>query len=78
MDKDETLHAAKLTWLEKAEGRMLAPQYWAGLVIVGYTSPVDIKQSHEGRTGLILGVLAGVLLGGLVIWMIRRKPIKQK
>ncbi|MEO6948245.1 MAG: CHAT domain-containing tetratricopeptide repeat protein [Ginsengibacter sp.] len=74
MDKDEALRAAKLTYLETADGRMLSPQYWAGLVIVGDTSPVDIKKNHAGKKGLILGVLTAVLLGGFVLWMIRRRP----
>src|SRR5690606_21468231 len=37
MAKDEALRQAKLSYLSKAEGRMLAPQYWAGLVIMGDT-----------------------------------------
>lgn len=44
MDKDEALRQAKLHYLKNASGRMLAPQYWAGLVLMGDTSPVTIKE----------------------------------
>lgn len=78
MDKDEALRAAKLSYLEKAEGRMLSPQYWAGLVIVGNTSPIDIKRNKAGRTGLILGILvASGLLGGWFLWSRRKGRINR-
>ena len=74
MDKDEALRAAKLSYLDKAEGRMLSPQYWAGLVIVGDTSPVDINRNHTARTGLILGILTGLVsLGGWFLWRRKRR-----
>ena len=38
MEKDEALRNAKLDYLSKSSGRMLAPQYWAGLVLMGDTS----------------------------------------
>jgi CHAT domain-containing protein len=44
MTKDEALRQAKLTYLATAEGRMLAPQYWAGLVIMGNTAAIDMKK----------------------------------
>ena len=46
MTKDEALRQAKLTYLSTAEGRMLAPQYWAGLVIMGDTAPIELKQQN--------------------------------
>ena len=42
LPKDEALRQAKLVYLSHAEGRMLAPQYWAGLIIMGDTSPVSL------------------------------------
>lgn len=42
LSKDDALRKAKLNYLKTAEGRTLAPQYWAGLVLMGDTSPVAI------------------------------------
>lgn len=39
--KDDALQQAKLRYLKNAEGRMLSPVYWAGLVIMGDTEPVE-------------------------------------
>src|SRR5690606_15785987 len=44
MDKDEALRLAKLDYLRTAEGRILHPQYWAGLIMMGDTSPIQFSQ----------------------------------
>jgi CHAT domain-containing protein/tetratricopeptide (TPR) repeat protein len=59
MDKDEALRQAKLHYLKNSKGRMLAPQYWAGLVLMGDTSPVTIEKQNT-----ITWWLAG---GGLLL-----------
>jgi CHAT domain-containing protein len=43
MPKDRALKEAKLTYLSTANGRELSPQYWAGLVIMGDTSPLNLE-----------------------------------
>lgn len=43
--KDDALRKAKLDYLKKAEGRTLAPQYWAGLVLMGDASPIAIESN---------------------------------
>lgn len=43
MPKDKALQQAKLSFLENESGRMLAPAYWGGLIIIGDTSPIIIK-----------------------------------
>lgn len=43
MAKDEALKQAKLSYLATANGRELAPQYWAGLVIMGNTAPLELE-----------------------------------
>lgn len=45
--KDRALQQAKLDYLRQAEGRTLAPAYWAGMIIMGDTSP--IPQKRNGR-----------------------------
>ncbi|WP_179343942.1 CHAT domain-containing protein [Winogradskyella ursingii] len=54
--KDEALQKAKLEYLSSAEGRTLSPQYWAGLVLIGDTSPIQFTQSSP-IWPWILGVL---------------------
>lgn len=44
LPKDEALQQAKLTYLSKATGRTLSPQYWAGLVLMGDTGPLVIHK----------------------------------
>ncbi len=43
LPKDKALQNAKLDYMSTAEGRTLAPQYWAGLVLIGDTSPIALK-----------------------------------
>jgi len=43
MPKDEALRKAKLSYIATAEGRTAAPQYWAGLVLLGDNSPLELN-----------------------------------
>ncbi|HEX2534892.1 MAG TPA: CHAT domain-containing protein [Chitinophagaceae bacterium] len=67
MDKDEALRKAKLHYLEHAQGRVLAPPYWAGLVLMGDTSPVSLEKEPFSAwwwmagTAVILALLCGYL-----------------
>ncbi len=54
--KDDALRKAKLSYLKNAEGRTKAPQYWAGLVLIGDTSPIDINIQDSNYLFWILGV----------------------
>ena len=60
--KDEALRLAKLGYLKNTDGRTLAPQYWAGLVLMGDTAPINISDSTNWMY-LIFGIVALVLLG---------------
>ncbi|MGB8193806.1 MAG: CHAT domain-containing protein, partial [Chitinophagaceae bacterium] len=68
MDKAEALRQAKLNYLSSAQGRMLAPQYWAGLVLMGDPSPVTVKELNTASTwwwigcGILLVAIVGVVL----------------
>jgi CHAT domain-containing protein len=42
--KHVALRLAKLDYLAHGEGRTLHPQYWAGLVLMGDTSPVELSR----------------------------------
>lgn len=59
MRKDEALRRAKLSYLSGAKGRTLSPEYWAGLVLMGNTDPMNMPEDRRW-------LLWSVLLGGMV------------
>jgi len=63
------LQKAKLDYLQQANGRMKAPSYWAGLVLMGDTEPVHLSASN----GWLYYVLWAVLVGAVIYWLYRRK-----
>ncbi len=70
--KDEALRQAKLSYLQNTNGRMLAPQYWAGLIIMGDISPIDLKQQSSFWLFLLPGILL-LLAGGYFIFRKKTK-----
>jgi CHAT domain-containing protein/tetratricopeptide (TPR) repeat protein len=63
LSKDKALRQAKLDYISTAEGRTISPQYWAGLVLIGNASPIDISTSNPWfYWSLILITLSLVLL----------------
>ncbi|WP_273568026.1 CHAT domain-containing protein [Maribacter halichondriae] len=71
LPKDVALRQAKLDYLATAKGRTLHPQYWAGLVLMGDTSPIELSGSnlwHWISIGLALIVL-------LVFVLFKRKSL---
>ncbi|WP_432412505.1 CHAT domain-containing protein [Rasiella sp. SM2506] len=75
LDKDEALRQAKLAYLAAAEGRTAAPQYWAGLVLIGDTSPVDL-QTGNSIWWWVLGIGLIILLLYMV-FVLRKNNLKQ-
>ncbi len=71
LSKDEALRQAKLSYLQNNEGRMLAPPYWAGLVIMGDVSPIILKQKTSVWVIIFSGI-ALLLVAGFVIFRIRK------
>lgn len=63
--KDDALRLAKLDYIASAEGRTKHPQYWAGLVLIGNTSPVDL-QTPSYLVFWIIGCI-GILLVSLAV-----------
>lgn len=43
--KDDALQQAKLDYLAAADGRMRHPKYWAGLVLMGDASPIELASA---------------------------------
>ena len=71
MSKDEALRKAKLSYIATAEGRAAAPQYWAGLVLIGDASPLVLSNGVAWWWFLLAGVVALVLV--FLILKTRRK-----
>ncbi|MEI9943643.1 MAG: CHAT domain-containing tetratricopeptide repeat protein [Chitinophagaceae bacterium] len=59
---DEALRNAKLEYLKKTEGRMLAPAYWAGLVMMGEPAQLALSNSTNYSYWMIGGVLLIVII----------------
>lgn len=57
LPKDKALQQAKLKYISIAEGRTIAPQYWAGLILIGDTSPIDLQSSFTLIWCLAIGLL---------------------
>ncbi|WP_421149950.1 CHAT domain-containing protein [Seonamhaeicola sp. NFXS20] len=47
MSKDVALKNAKLSYIAKAKGRIISPEYWAGLVLIGDTTPIALNSSSN-------------------------------
>ncbi|MGB3344596.1 MAG: CHAT domain-containing tetratricopeptide repeat protein [Aequorivita sp.] len=73
MAKDEALRQAKLSYIATAQGRTAAPQYWAGLVLIGDTSPIHLTTGLEWWWYFLAGIV-GVSL--LVLILRNRKDDK--
>ncbi|WP_165454371.1 CHAT domain-containing protein [Hyunsoonleella pacifica] len=70
--KDEALQLAKLNYLSQAEGRTIAPNYWAGLVLIGDTTPIHLQSSKN----LIWYFVVAVLLVLISYLILKRRKTK--
>ncbi|WP_075348763.1 CHAT domain-containing protein [Algoriphagus marinus] len=71
MSKDEALRQAKLDYLSIAEGRALSPEFWAGLITMGDSSPIVLQPVRNLKW--LLGFAFVILLGVLLLIYIRKK-----
>ncbi|MEP7257265.1 MAG: CHAT domain-containing protein, partial [Flavitalea sp.] len=72
MRKNDALRQAKLTYLKESQGRLLAPAYWAGLVLMGDTSPIQLTPSKKS-TGLIIVSLLILCFASACYFFLSRK-----
>lgn len=68
LDKDEALKQAKLSYLSAASGRTQSPEYWAGLVIMGDSTKINIKEPLSPWY-LYIGVL---LLALAILYFVKK------
>ena len=69
--KDEALQQAKLDYITSADGRTLHPQYWAGLVLIGDTAPIELSSSSHYVFWILLA-----LTFVIVIYVLQKKPLE--
>ena len=69
LPKDEALRKAKLDYIATAKGRTASPQYWAGLVLIGDTAPIEFKNSST----ILYSILGGIFLVLLLFWFLKKK-----
>lgn len=65
LPKDEALRQAKLDYLATAEGRTLHPQYWAGLILMGDATPIELSSPNHWfwwLGALAIGAIVGLIL----------------
>lgn len=72
--KDEAIRLAKLDYLTTAQGRTLHPQYWAGLVLMGDTAPIEFEQKRYW----IWALVGSILLIAILIFFLKRKPPQER
>jgi CHAT domain-containing protein len=66
LPKDEAIRKAKLDYLQSAEGRTLHPQYWAGLILMGDSSALELTSPVHFIWYVFIGLLFALVLFFLV------------
>ena len=61
LTKDVAIQQAKLEYLKTNKGRLINPQYWAGLIIMGNTAPLIIESDGWGDYWYLVLVAAIVI-----------------
>ena len=70
--KDDALRQAKLDYMATAKGRTINPQYWAGLVLIGDTSPIELQNSYD-FVCWVLALIAIAVVVALMRWKLKKK-----
>ncbi|MDA3613559.1 CHAT domain-containing protein [Polluticaenibacter yanchengensis] len=66
LDKDVALQHAKLEYIKSNKGRLINPQYWAGLIVMGDTSPLIIDKGN-GDVWWYFLILTGIITGIAIV-----------
>lgn len=67
LPKDKALQHAKLNYIASAQGRTVSPQYWAGLVLIGDTTPIELQTPITW----IYWLLGGLAILGILFFLFK-------
>ena len=68
--KDEALRLAKLNYINTTEGRTVSPKFWAGLVLMGDASPINISSGTPIWQWMV--IMGCIFLGILLLLKFRK------
>lgn len=70
---DEALRQAKLSYLQNNEGRVLAPAYWSGLVLMGRPLSLTLDKPTYYLPWIIAGACLVMIAGGIFFFNRKRR-----
>jgi CHAT domain-containing protein len=73
MNKDEALQKAKLYYIFQDKGGSPLPCYWADMILIGNTDPVQFS-AGPGTGWLLPAAILGVLIGAFLLYWRRFRP----
>ncbi|MBX3254599.1 MAG: CHAT domain-containing protein [Chitinophagaceae bacterium] len=79
--KDEALQKAKLDFIKQGNKEGLLPYYWANMVLIGRSEPVDLAGAKEvNETRWLIFIVIGLLIAAVlaIIYYFRKSIVKQK
>ncbi|MEM9829017.1 MAG: CHAT domain-containing tetratricopeptide repeat protein [Bacteroidota bacterium] len=71
----QALRAAKLSFMEEAQGSLQSPYYWGGLVLTGQDSTIEISSGGNFRWLVSVGLGMLLLVVGLIFWQKRKNNL---
>lgn len=77
MPADEALRQAKLRFLQQAKGRMQAPAYWAGMILMGKPAVITVN-NNAGQFPWLLSLSLIILLIPACLILLKRKHRSKK
>ncbi len=77
MPAGEALQQAKLSYLQRADGRMKSPVYWAGIVLMGDAGTVLLAHKSNYLNWLMLAGSAAALVG-IGFFVMKRKSLNSQ
>jgi LPXTG-motif cell wall-anchored protein len=72
MSVAQALRAAKLSFMDEAQGALQSPYYWGGLVLTGDNQTVKISSGKSMPWIIASGLTLLLLAGGFVFWRKRK------
>lgn len=69
----QALRAAKLSFMEEAQGSLQSPYYWGGLVLTGQDSTIEISSGSNLYWYVSAGLGLLLLLCGLTFWQVKKR-----